>query len=376
MKEIEKKYHDVFQNGKWWGFGYWEDEKILSKIPFSKEDIKKALDLLKREFTPEWFLKNIKVEEFPRKIVELHPLINYLTAPGLIHKSLLIELSQDIERVGKIKGGKKLIQKLKKDRENFDSNWDEIKIASALSQYFGVQIPKDSPDIIVEINDSKVGIEIKSLLKTRLDKILNSYLRFHFVPKVRINGFKAKITFLPSFERVVDVCKRLDDEDCYSLMDERLTPLLSKFHKNIKKGNLIGETKYFKYTLNPAEDNNRSSCEAQSFFVSNPEIRIINKIEEIKKSEQIPKNLPGIIIFSRHSLFIDEDCMGTLNAYLKSQKQRGLLSNICAVFLFHYYYLFTIDRTCLGKISILFSDSPYWNKEVEMLIKTIKEKIK
>ena len=310
-----------------------------------------------------WLIKN-----------ENHPLIEYLAKKNINLIASLAELSNDIKIVEKIKGGKSLIKRFKRDRSNFFSNWDEIKIASSLYEYFGepsnMRIKKDSPDIELKINGTGIGIEIKSTLELQIEKIFNDLIFLYFYPKFTKNGFEVEITFLPFFKSILHKCEDLSTEDCCSFVNNRLNPSLLDFNENIKKGNLVGGTEYFNYALKPVND--IGSCKIRPYPV--PENKIVDKIKEVKDKKQIPRNLPGIIIVSCHSLFFDWSCISEVKTYLDEQKQKGSLSNICAVFLFRY--LFTIKGIGLGRYLMPFSDCPYWNNGIERLINTIKKEIK
>lgn len=372
--KMEKKLEKLVKNGKWWEMGYWDEKDIISQIPFSQKEIDNALKILKRTFPPKWFLNQIKVEKWPGPITHLHPLSRQLIMGGTYPLTFLVELAQNIQEMEKIQGGKRLIRKLKKDRENFKSILDEIRIISSLSKYFNVKLPFNSPDMLIKINGTEIGIEIKTLLETKIEKLLGNFIVSHFMPKLRIKGYKTKIVFLPSFQRSLQVCKKLSEEDCYIFIENIIAPYLSELHENIKNGHLKGKTKYFKYTFEPLKHNKEISCEISiPFLISNPEERIISKIEEIKKKGQLPENLPGIIILSHSHLSIDNECIEYVISYLKSQKYQGKLLNVCAVFLFHYFY--SVRGRGLGKISKTFTDSPYWNRNIEKAIQIIRQKL-
>ena len=136
---------EVLKSGEWWRLGGWEDERILAHLPFSKEEIKVALDTLKQVFTPKWFLQNIEVHE-PSGVFRIkHPLIHFMIMGGVYPLAFLVELGLNMRALKSVKGYVRLIRRLKRDGKNFYSALPEVRVGSQLAREFEVEIPEKGP---------------------------------------------------------------------------------------------------------------------------------------------------------------------------------------------------------------------------------------
>lgn len=308
-------FHQVIQTGEWWKLDGWKDKKISHFSSFTFSQCREAFEELKDEFSPKWFKDNYNSKR-------RHPLISYLlTGSSLLPSgNFLIRLGLDLRNIKKIKGGKSLIEAMKRDAENFYSLLDEIRWGSWLyeKKYQVRKMTKEGPDFEIYFDKSPLYLEVKIIEESQIEKFCTHFLLSFLHNEITLPGFETEIILKENFVRDVKFAYTLQEEgEKISFLRTQLETSIFNFKKDVEKKKFKGETSHFKYKVHKSTTTS-SGIQLSYLLTGYPEVKIKRKIEEaLNQLEQVEGKGRGIVAINYSHCTLDDKTINSLEAYLK-----------------------------------------------------------
>lgn len=166
---------ELLKNSEWWSDPWWEEENWISQSRFSLNEVKEAVDVLKRHFPAQWVAK---VREDAVANVFLR---NVCFGHSIWQHRYIVTLGKSLQKLEKCSGFSSVVKRLQ-SLEDSDSASMELELADTFfTASFSVDFPVPAsrkgktPDIVIIQGTETVAIECKQLRASNKERWLEMF---------------------------------------------------------------------------------------------------------------------------------------------------------------------------------------------------------